>query len=256
MAWFDNQLPGKLVPAQFDDVTPRQRRQPSWLSRGRRHSVPVMPVSLPGPPALPSDVAAEPTVHGGSPAAEMLKHYRPDEPRESLGVPSGEHRQPSMSPAELETLVAERALRQVVEHHAEVNRAAIAEGVQRIVDAYEHMAVDVASRAVELATLIARRVVARELHISKDIVVDLVREGLEVLNVRDRVRVHLGHEFAALQNALVAHYSALGTSMDVIIDPSLPAFGCVVETDVGSVDESIESRLAALLDTLSDTEER
>jgi flagellar assembly protein FliH len=161
-----------------------------------------------------------------------------------------------MSPAELETLVAERALRQVVEHHAEANRVAIAEGVQRIVDAYEHVAVDLTSRAVELATLIARRVIARELQTSKDIVFDLVREGLEVLNVRDRVRVHLGHEFAALQGALVTHYSALGTALDVVIDPSLPAFGCVVETDVGSVDESIESRLAALLDALSNTEEK
>jgi flagellar biosynthesis/type III secretory pathway protein FliH len=57
-----------------------------------------------------------------------------------------------------------------------------------------------------------------------------------------------------MQNALVAHYAAMGTLIDVIVDDTLPAYGCVVETDVGSVDESIDSRLAALLDAVSGNE--
>jgi flagellar biosynthesis/type III secretory pathway protein FliH len=47
----------------------------------------------------------------------------------------------------------------------------------------------------------------------------------------------------------------MSTLIDVIVDETLPAYGCVVETDVGSVDESIESRFGALLDSVSGSEE-
>lgn len=160
-----------------------------------------------------------------------------------------------MSPAELESLVAERSMRQAVEQTLEVSRNGMAEALQRIEEVHKQMVNDLTVRAADLATLLAKRVIARELHTQRDVVVDLVREALDVLNSRDRIRVHLGPEFAVMQNALIAHYSAMSTLIDVSVDETLPAYGCVVETDVGSVDESIESRLAALLDSLSDNVE-
>jgi flagellar assembly protein FliH len=159
-----------------------------------------------------------------------------------------------MSPAELESLVAERAIHRAAEQTLEAGRDAMLEALQRIEDAHSRMVNELTARAAELATLVARRVIARELRTEREIVVDLVREALDVLNSRDRVRVHLGPEFAVMQNALVAHYAAMGTLIDVIVDDTLPAYGCVVETDVGSVDESIDSRLAALLDAVSGNE--
>ena len=255
MAWFDHKEAAKLTPAHFEDVTPRQRRQPSWLSYGRRHSAQVTPVSLPRPPLIPSEMAGRPPQVTVTSPGDIATRYKTKDPRDSVSVPGGEDPKPSMSPAELETLVAERAIRPAVDPSLEINRIAIMEAIQCIVDAHDRMTNDLTARAVDLATLIARRVIAREVRTHKDIVVDLVREGLEVLNVRDRVRVHLGPEFAVMQNELAAHYSAMGTVMDVIIDSTLPAYGCVVETDVGSVDESIESRIDALLEVISDGRE-
>jgi flagellar assembly protein FliH len=159
-----------------------------------------------------------------------------------------------MSPAELETLVAERAIRAAIEQTLETGRNAMAEALQQLEEVHHRLVADLTTRAAELATLVAKRVIARELRIEKDIVVDLVREALDVLNSRDHVRVHLGSEFAVMQDGLVAHYSAMGTLVDVVVDDSLPAYGCVVETEVGSVDESIESRLAALLDAVAGNE--
>ncbi len=255
MAWFDRQEAGKLAPAHFDDVTPRQRKQPSWLSYGRRHSAPVMPVSLPRPPLIPSEMVGELPQAAAMPAADVQRRGKSPETRESVAAPVVEDIKPSMSPAELETLVAERSVRLTAEQGSENSRMAILEAVQRISDTHDRMTVELTARAVDLAILIARRVIARELHTHKDIVVDLVREGLEVLNARDRVRVHLGTEFAVMQNALASQYSAMGTVIDITIDNTLPAYGCFVETDVGSVDESIESRIAALLEVITDREE-
>jgi len=160
-----------------------------------------------------------------------------------------------MSPAELESFVAERAARQVAKQFIEMGQKAILEATQNIVEAHECMVAEWCDRTVELAILVARRVVARELQTQPHIVTDLVREGLEVLNVRDKVRVHLGHEFAVLKDALVAHYSAMGTLIEANVDSTLPAYGCVVETEIGSVDESIESRLSTLLEALAANQE-
>ena len=38
---------------------------------------------------------------------------------------------------------------------------------------------------------------------------------------------------------------------DVVIDPSLGRSGCVVETDLGRVDESVDARLENLIEALS-----
>jgi flagellar biosynthesis/type III secretory pathway protein FliH len=64
----------------------------------------------------------------------------------------------------------------------------------------------------------------------------------------------LGSEFAVLKDAVVSHFAASGTMIDVSLDTTLPPYGCVVETEVGSVDESIETRIATLLESLSDQE--
>lgn len=252
MAWFDEKAAGGLAPAHFEDVTQRQRKQPSWLCHDRRNADPVA-VSLPYPPLVPADMAGAVCQQVAIPTGNPAKHSRQDT-REPAHSPAAEPSRPSMSPAELESLVAERAARKAVEQKLESGRSAVADALQRIETAHNLLADELTRRAVDLAMLVARRVIARELRIQQDIVVGLVREALDVLNSRDRVRVHLGREFAVMQSTLVAHYSAMGTLIDVTVDDDLPEYGCVVETDVGSVDESIDSRLAALLEGMSENE--
>jgi len=251
VAWFDQSGPNKLVPARFDDVTPRHRRQPSWLVKGRRPSSPVTQVTLPPPPAIPNELlSASLRINEAESSGENTR-ARLDVGREHTAQPPGEASRPSMTPVELEALVAERAVKQVADQVLRESQTAILEAVQTLVSAHERLTEELSHRSVELAILVARRVVARELRTQPDIVTDLVREGLEVLNVRDRVRVHLGSEFAVLKDELVAHFSAAGTMIDANLDSTLPAYGCVVETEVGSVDESIESRLDTLLEALA-----
>ena len=58
-----------------------------------------------------------------------------------------------------------------------------------------------------------------------------------------------------MKDAVTAHFSNAGTMIDVTLDTTLPPYGCVVETEVGSVDESIETRLSTLLESLSKQED-
>lgn len=102
----------------------------------------------------------------------------------------------------------------------------------------------------ELATIIARRVIAHEISLNPQIVAGLVKEGLAALGAHDRVLVRVGRLFAESCAALEVRLADRGAHAEVRLDPSLPEYGCIVETELGRVDESIETRIATLLQAL------
>jgi flagellar biosynthesis/type III secretory pathway protein FliH len=107
-----------------------------------------------------------------------------------------------------------------------------------------------ASQLAELAAVIARRVIAREISLHPQLVFDLVREGLDALGRHDRVVVRLGSGFESQREALVQRLADRGSRADVRVEAQLPEHACLVETELGQVDESVESRLATLLHAL------
>ncbi|HYQ14668.1 MAG TPA: FliH/SctL family protein [Polyangiaceae bacterium] len=108
-----------------------------------------------------------------------------------------------------------------------------------------------ASQLAELAAVIARRVIAREISLHPQLVFGLVREGLEALGKHDRVLVRLGQGFETQRAALEQRLLDRGSRAEVRIEPQLPEHACLVETELGQVDESVETRLATLLHALN-----
>jgi flagellar biosynthesis/type III secretory pathway protein FliH len=107
-----------------------------------------------------------------------------------------------------------------------------------------------ASQLAELAAVIARRVIAREISLHPELVCDLVREGLDALGKHDRVVVRLGSGFETQRALLLQRLTDRGSRAEVRVEPQLPEYACLVETELGQVDESIENRLATLLHAL------
>jgi flagellar assembly protein FliH len=107
-----------------------------------------------------------------------------------------------------------------------------------------------ASQLGELATIIARRVIAHEISLNPNIVAGLVNEGLAALGAHDRVLVRVGRSFAESCASLTVRLADRGAHAEVRVDEHLPDYGCLVETELGRVDESIESRIATLLQAL------
>jgi Flagellar assembly protein FliH len=104
---------------------------------------------------------------------------------------------------------------------------------------------------VELARIVAERVIARELSLDPRIIQGLVREGLSALSASDRVRVRLGPFFQEVKSEVEAAVRRTGVQVDVDIDASLGLYGCIIETEWGAVDECIEQRLKVMLERLS-----
>jgi hypothetical protein len=103
---------------------------------------------------------------------------------------------------------------------------------------------------VELVKVICRRVVLREVSLSSSVVEALVREGLLALGKNDRMLVKLGPFFADALDHIRDNLHNRGVACTVTIDPAGGTYGCVIETELGRVDESVETRLNVLFASL------
>jgi flagellar assembly protein FliH len=104
---------------------------------------------------------------------------------------------------------------------------------------------------VELAVTIARQVIAHEISMEPGLLLGLAREGIKALDEKDKIVVKFG---AALDDELVMEFTEAlrkdAPRCEVQIDPSMGPRECIVETELGRVDESVETRLYHVLEAL------
>lgn len=236
--------------ARFENVTRGKLQAPSWVASQLGPAAQLPESASLKPPPLPAEARLS-----AFPAPTPAHH-----PIETQGVPEpSAHRS-----SEFRTGLAERlptippeSMPRVASiappASASVNRAlvdALDHAVAALGDARKKVFDATAAEIVELATVIARRVIGRELSIDPSLVEGLVREGIDALGQHDRLVVRLGNRFAEAGEALARRLQTNGTTVDLVLDPELEEYGCIVETNLGRVDESIETRLATLLEAL------
>jgi flagellar biosynthesis/type III secretory pathway protein FliH len=240
--------------AQFTDVSPERRlKKPRWLSP-RESTMP--------PPAAPAP--SEPR-HG---RPEMTPSLRPAPiPKEFLQAVKKELRMtPAAPPAPHEVARGLAETATLADQMARVVRPselpppetkadpalerAFHSAVEEMALARTRILEAAASQLASLAAVIARRVIARELSLAPEILEDLVREGLEALAEQDKVRVRVGRGFINAVDGLERRLALRGNEFRVFVEESLDDYACVVETELGQVDESVEKRLEKLLEAL------
>jgi hypothetical protein len=244
MRWFERGQADGAQRAKFVDVSQSQRRIPSWVP-GRAEHERRNESSL-RPPKLPSEFV-EAVRHELD--QEYVAQARASLPPEATGrrselpqapppatASSGQSSQslPAVEPPPPATI--DPALVQALEH-----------AVVLLAGERERVLSETAGQIAQLAVLIARRVIGRELSLDASVVRGLVREGIEALGQHDRVTIRLGSGFAPMQERLEEDLRSSGAKLDLRFDASLETYGCLVETELGQVDESIESRLETLL---------
>jgi flagellar biosynthesis/type III secretory pathway protein FliH len=104
---------------------------------------------------------------------------------------------------------------------------------------------------VTLAATIARRVIGREISMDPEILLTLAAEGIDALGDRDRVVVRFGFlDRDDLLASMVDRLKRRAPRCEVLQDPSLGPGQCIVESEFGQVDESVDSRLDNVLRAL------
>ncbi|MEI9936943.1 MAG: FliH/SctL family protein [Pseudomonadota bacterium] len=249
MRWFETprgpsseaeQMADAPRKVNFARVTNPRVRAPSWLpsARGRAGVKREEPLPSLRPPPLPSEFVDA--------IRQELEPERTSRPPRASELPP---RMPSIpAPAAVPDIAAEPGPVQLVVDPEATH--AFEQAVELLVAERSRVLEQTASQLGELATIIARRVIAHEISLNPHIVAGLVSEGLAALGAHDRVLVRIGSAFREARSNLEKRLADRGAHAEVRLDESLSEYGCVVETELGRVDESIEARISTLLQAL------
>jgi vacuolar-type H+-ATPase subunit E/Vma4 len=242
MPWFE-ESDELAQAARFRDVTAPNHADLSW----------ARPAAEPDegslrPPRMPQGLEGQLGDESPRELEDMVGRSRLPPPVEGLKThDSGQHQlEVDPPPRRVDTMIDE-----IVPRAEEEAFVAIREAVAHAEATRDQQFAEAEERLVELAVHVARRVIARELSLDPHIVVGLVREGLTALGERDRVVVRVGTFFRDMREEIEQKLGGTKLRCEVVVDPSLSRSGCVVETDLGRVDESIDVRLENLLEALA-----
>ncbi len=133
-------------------------------------------------------------------------------------------------------------------------RIAAAVGAMRLTT--ERLAEQVRSDALEVALLVARRIVETELTADIEPLFGMIRSVVRRAGESRRVTIHLCPDDAARVEAAGGPKGLPGIAMaqvDVHADPSLSTGDCVVEADFGVVDGRMDTRMDELRRILAET---
>lgn len=236
-----DQMPDSPRKAKFATVTNPRVRPPSWMPQARGRALKKEETPSLRPPPLPSEFVDA--------IRQELEPERASRPPRTSEMPPRDVRVPSILPAAPPPVEVAPAAPPELIIDPEAT-AAFERAVELLVAERSRVLEQTASQLGELATIIARRVIAHEISLNPNIVAGLVNEGLAALGAHDRVLVRVGRLFAESSAALEVRLADRGAHAEVRVDPNLPDYGCIVETELGRVDESIESRIATLLQAL------
>lgn len=212
----------------FEAANETEGSAPSWLTHAKSGSDAVI-VSL-RPPRLPTDLGAgfaEPEIPRPPPAPRAV----PEERRARGG--------------KTDTVIDE-----LIPRADEEAIVAIRDAVSSLVAQRKAVLEQSEKDMLGLVRVIAERVVARELSSHPSVIRDLVHEGISALASSDAIMIRIGSFFGDVRDEIEAAVRRTGVGVEVVVDPSLGLYGCRVQTQWGSVDESVESRLANVLDSL------
>ena len=100
-----------------------------------------------------------------------------------------------------------------------------------------------------LAVRIAEKILGRELTLSPEAVIDVVATALGEARSRRhlRVRVHPGDRPSLLEGRpRLEEVLIEGAILTLVDDDTIPRGGCIIETEVGTIDARLGSQLAAI----------
>jgi flagellar assembly protein FliH len=107
---------------------------------------------------------------------------------------------------------------------------------------------------LHVATAIARRIVRRELAKSPEITLSLLREALAIAAGNEHIRVHLNptdHQNLLPQIEMILKEVSTISPTELIADPQIEPGGCRLETQLGVIDQQIETQLARIEEELT-----
>lgn len=186
-----------------------------------------------------------------APAAQTasLQAVAPDPPLASPAIDMAQH-QARLASLEREAFAkgyeqGERAGAEAGAKRADAMLRRLAQTIEELADVRRSMVRQTERQMVQLALAIARRIVRREVSIDSDLTITMARVALERLGDSTSVTIRLNpDDFEATsgrRDVLLA-----GSHVTVVPDGAVSRGGCLVQSDFGYVDASVDAQFQEL----------
>ncbi len=124
-----------------------------------------------------------------------------------------------------------------------VEKKSLTDAVREFARERAHYFQTVEVEVVGLAVAIARKILHREAQVDPLLLAGVVRVGLDKVATGTRVRLRVHPKQVQAWKEFFAQQNDLQTLPELMGDPSLGLGNCVLETDLGSTDLTLESQL-------------
>jgi type III secretion protein L len=101
---------------------------------------------------------------------------------------------------------------------------------------------------LRLAIKLAEKIIGREIKIDRSTVVDIVSNALRNAKRQDKLTIRVSQtDYSTVQEKFVELSQSSRTSyVDIVPDPRVTLGGCIIESEVGTIDARLETQLRAL----------
>jgi flagellar assembly protein FliH len=138
---------------------------------------------------------------------------------------------------------AEAELRAEYEKKLAAERAALAQAIRQFAHEQETYFAHVESEVVRLALAIARKILHREAQVDPLLLAGVVRIGLDKVEAGTRVRLRVHPDQIATWQQFFAQQPDVQPVPELMGDATLGAGHCLLETELGSSDLTLETQL-------------
>lgn len=109
---------------------------------------------------------------------------------------------------------------------------------------------------IELAQILAQRVLGREVSVAPDVIVELAAQALSEARGAQNVSLHVNPvHVPAIQELLPELSEAANTALAVVPDHALAPADLVLETEIGNIDARVATQLANLVSVMTELAE-
>jgi len=135
-------------------------------------------------------------------------------------------------------------------HLLQTQATGLARLLESLAEPFKRLDDEVEKELVKLVIGVATQIIRREIKLDPGQIIAVVRESVNVLPLASqKISLQLHPEDADLVRSALA-LDEMSPSWDVIEDPLITRGGCKVNTEVSSVDATVEHRLAAVIANL------
>jgi type III secretion protein L len=101
---------------------------------------------------------------------------------------------------------------------------------------------------LRLAVKLAEKIIGREVKIDKSTVIDIVSNALRNAKRQDKLTIRVSQkDYSTVQEKFVELSQSSRTSyIDIVPDPRVTLGGCIIESEVGTIDARLETQLRVL----------